>query len=300
MRCKGALQSFLAPSQFKEVWRIRELQRIRAERNANYYDHVRPLLDKWDRRGIKRAGWKSVRRWDYGRILLIDYQSHLAEPIRKTWQYRSRVKYHINLVHSSSHVKYESSRPACSYETLSVTLTFDLLRHRWKWIGGMLTISAKMDEGRRDYPCWWFQQRNGGVGLEVKKGWIIGDTYHVSAVNSAEEGKRKKASIIRRAKEKAKQEMDRRRQWTEQRAQEAMLRSILNYKAPKGWVNRLSSIMAGNCESGTDNFIQSRVAPFFERAGFIIADLRGISIRVKTLFEIERSPQTRRVAQFAK
>ena len=299
LRCKGALQKLLSPSQFSECWRIRELQ-VKRHDNPFRYDEPLKRGRGWDCNGLKRAAWKTAMVWSTAWSLRFDYFRHLADPIQKTWKYRSNVKYSVSLRHSRTEVKYESSRPACSYEVLCVTLTFDLLRHRWQWIGGMLTISAKTDEGKKDYPCWWFQQRKGGVGLEVKTGWIINRHYHVSAVHSADEARRKKASIIRRAKEKAAADEAIVQQHAQQRVQEATLRSVLNYKAPKGWVNRLTSIIAGNCEGGTDNFIASRVAPFFQKAGFIVGDLRGISIRVKTLFEIERSAQTRRVAQFAK
>jgi hypothetical protein len=256
-RRKGVIQKWLSPSQAEECWRIHELQAARRELRTCYSQGVRPL-DYYCYKQVKRSARKSTKRWDYAWHYNCGFREHIAKPIQESWEYQSRVKYSVEVSHSQTKVEYSSSRPACSYDTLSVTLTWDLLRHRWQWVGGMLTISRKTDAGKRNYPCWWFEQRNGQVGLVVKQGWILNWNYHVATKPGVtlEEARAKKSRIIALAKKRAaeaealriqclRERAERQKIYLAQVAEEKRIKPFLDYIPPKGWVNRHMSLMAG-------------------------------------------------------
>lgn len=307
-RHKKSLRQFLTEEQMAEVLRIRAIQQLRYERRGFVgadHQEVRPL-DIYERRGIKRKAWKTTmcwsRRWDYR----CGFKEHIAEPMQRSWKYKSRVKYRVHVTHSSKEVKYESSRPACSYDTLSVTLTFDLLRHTWKWIGGMLTIMRKEDVGKTNYPCWWFQHRmestrwdgrKPGVGLEVKQGWILGRNYHITTKPDAtlDDARAKRKRVTELAREKEERRINQQRQENEDRAALSAQECSWAYMPRKGWVNRHLSIMSGNCPGGTDSFIAGTVAEHFRKLGFTVGELRGVSIKKSLLFELRKDAYTKRV-----
>lgn len=265
---KEMLAAGLRGDDLAECRRIKAIQVERIERcHDTEFDprewsaaKTRPLEHDYQRKQVKRSIWKTCRRWngaDYW-----GFQERISKQIFAGWKYKFEDKrYSLSVSHNRRDVTTEGSRAACSYTTFSLRIGFDLLRQEAVWIGGLLTVRAKSDRLKHSYPCRWFVRNATGPGLRVITGRIVRRNHHVED-ETIVEARRSKARLLRQSK---------------------------TCRPPKGsgWVTRQMSIDAGNCQYGTDSFIQNQIVPFFRNQGFQVGDLSGAAIRGKLLLKID-------------
>jgi hypothetical protein len=285
-RCatKSELAKHLRGADLEEAWRIKQIQRARWERretaiigNCHYGQprygftsyHLTPRkLLPFERKGIKGAAWKATRRWPWADHYAHGFCSRIAARIKSQWAYSWRDKnYSLSLRHVRGPATFEASRSASSYDNFYITIGFDLLRHEAVWIGGLLTIRAKADARKHNYPCQWFERRKDSPGLLIFTGRIENRNFH------REDGARKTKRNLER-----------------------LSRTL---RPASGWVSRASSIAAGNCANGTDSWIRNKLIPYLINRGVFVGDLTGACIHKSLLFAVERSLFTQRILKAA-
>jgi hypothetical protein len=260
---KKEISTHVKGAELAEAWRMKQIQNRRFEvrEGYRYGNHASTYLipeplSRWDRRQIKRCAWKTTLRWRMAREFGWSFAAAIAAKIKSGWAYTWRgVDYGLSLRHSRN-VSVEHSRSASSYDTFFTAITFDLLRQEGVWIGGLLTIRAKVDALKSEYPCHWFERRKDSPGLLLKQGMIV-NGYH-------QEDGLSKATAIRNAIRKTKAEL------------------------PKGWITRESSLKSGNCRAGTDGFIHNVLVPWWEDHGVTVGDLRGTAVLKKFLIQVAK------------
>lgn len=276
---KKELKEHLRGTELDESWRILQLQN---QRRDNQSAELEPQKrSKWEKRGLKRTAWKAALIWPCAYYFGANFRNAIAARIEKSWTYRwQSIKYSLACSHSNSVVKVEHRRSASSYTHFYTELTFNCLQHTTQVIGGLLTIFDKADAEKLHIPCWWMERRKTSPGLIVKQGFLLDGTYHQKAA-TLEEALAKRARAIARA--------------LEGETNKQIKESLENYVPANGWVNRKRSIGVGNCGSGTDNFIQNRLIPFFQQHGFRVGNLAGVAVRKSLVLELETSSFTQKL-----
>lgn len=199
-----------------------------------------------------------------------DFERRIAKQIKSKWAYGKYRwhEYHLYVSHSPGTVGTIVNHAGSGCISYPIHIQFDLLRQDAVWIGGLLTIRAKADKGKSSYPCWWFERRESDPHLHLRKGHILRRNFHQEDEHA--KNQRLAPDRLKRAQTKAS-------------------------KPTAGWVTKASSIKAGNCASGTRNFIESKIKPWFYEQGFTVGDLAGAAVKKKLVLEIETSAYTKRL-----
>lgn len=222
--------------------------------------------------------------WEYRRLVQTwpmrwkfqeGFSNRIQRRIMKDWPYTWQdKKYHLSLHYQKTGVEVKGSRSASSYDTYKVTLSFNLLTHEAVVIGGLLTIRAKEHAQSADYPCIWLERNKSGPGLYTVQGRIEAHDHHI-VEDPALLGKKETTKLKRQL-------------------------SRLKSTPPPGspWVTRETSIAAGNCERGTDQFIHNVVDPHLKKQGG--SYVPGIAMHISALLQLRRDFFTLRIAKYIK
>lgn len=301
---KKEIATKLKGEELAECWRIKQIQTMRAKRKPDPHWNPRPL-NEWERkdRGLKSEAIDSALIWPSAYYFGVNFRAKIAAQINKVWTFKYRWhEYHVSVSHGltpGQDIRHAGS--GCI--TYPFNLRMDCLRQEAVWIGGMLTIRAKTDARKSSYPCWWFERRESDPHLHMRIGRIIRRNHHIEdeterekrlAPERAKRADYKQRNSVRLAAAKIQKQAEKKR-IKEMRDLENLINSIPPSRPPKGWVSRESSIAAGNCQGGTDNFIACKVRPWLEQRGFTVGILHGAAITRKTLMEIEKSEFTKRL-----
>lgn len=216
-----------------------------------------------------------VQTWPMRHAFESGFSQRIQRRIMQDWPYTWRNKsYHLSLHYQRSGVEIKGSRSASSYDTYVVDLQFNLLTHEAVVIGGLLTIRAKEHAQQSDYPCIWLERRKDGPGLYTVQGRITGHHHHI-VEDTAILGKKEQTRLKRQA---------------------ARLRSTPPPGSP--WVTRETSIAAGNCAAGTDQFIRNTLEPYLRRHhGSYIP---GMALHIDALLHLRRDQFTLAIARHIK
>jgi hypothetical protein len=261
---KKVIATRLKGSDLTEAWRIKQLQTQRARRKPNDWFAAR-LRDDWEQKGLK----VKALVWPQAFTFRHDFQIKIAAQIQKHWAY-GKYRWHsysVSVQHNSKKVGTLNQHAGSGCITYPVTIHFDLLRQEAVWIGGLLTIRAKADKNKSTYPCWWFERRASDPHLQLRQGRIVRRNYH------------EESDVAR----------------TQRLEPERQARILRSTRPPKGWVSENSSIKAGNCSAGTRQFINHRLIPFLQKAGYAVGDMTGAAVRKDLILEIERNQFTKRL-----
>lgn len=262
---KKVLATRLKGAALSEAWRIKQLQLKRSHCKPELWREPRPR-NEWEQRGLAAPSFIWPAASDF------QYSSRFAAQIQKHWAY-GKYRWHsysVSVQHNSQKVGTLDRHAGSGCHDYPVTIHFDLLRQDAVWIGGLLTIRAKSDKGKSTYPCWWFERRQSDPHLQLRKGRIVRRNYH-------EEG-----------------EEDRAQRLAPQR-QARLAKLMKTTRPPQGWVTEQSSVKAGNCPSGTRNFIEHHLIPWFQKHGYTVGDLAGAAVRKSLILEIEHNQFTERL-----
>ncbi|HWL50785.1 MAG TPA: hypothetical protein VNQ90_00010 [Chthoniobacteraceae bacterium] len=289
-KTKRKLAACLKGAELKEAWRIKQIQNSRRKcretgilngigfggHDADYgfmsYYMVPKGLTDFEREKIKPEFRDQCQRWPLAWVFEYGFEKRVVNRIMEGWCYSWRDKeYRLSVRHDRNAVSVNGSRSASSYVTYYVTLAFDLLRQEAVWIGGLLTIRAKEDYGKSEYPCRWLERRKDGPGFVIFSGRITGGDHHEE--DEAIAKRRRLATRLKRVKT----------------------------VPPKGsgWVTRQTSLDAGNCAPGTDNFIRNRLVPYFQNRGCTVGNLTGLAVRFSLVLELERTGFAKRMEKMA-
>lgn len=231
MRAAGMSETEVA-----EACRIQALRERRARSSFHNPDEIhRHYHEKW----LKPEYREQARQWCAAWSLYCSYAQRLASSIRP-WPYNDALgknnrgnqrKHDVTFRHSSRAHTVETSRGADSWTTMSIDVTFDLLREEAVVITGMVTIRKKSDRDLPEYPVWWLELRNGvGPGLVMQQG-----TLRDAQTDLPHHERRSRRG--------------------------ALLGRLRPSNCPPGWATAADSVRAGNCHSGTRNFVATYIIP---------------------------------------
>lgn len=231
-------------------------------------------LSKYESRRIKLEYRDCVQTWPMRYKFSWGYTARIRNRFMPHWPYHWQDKaYHVSLHYQHTGVAVSGSRSASSYDTYYVTLSYNVITHEAVVIGGLLTIRAKADAHLSEYPCIWLERNKTGPGLYAVQGRITGHDHHLC----------EDEVLLGKKEARLKNKLRR-------------LRSTPPAGSP--WVTRETSIAAGNCERGTDQFIRNVVDPYLKKqSGSYVP---GLAMHISALLQLRRDFFTLRIAKHIK